>query len=206
MPPSDIYLVRHGQSEWNAAGRWQGQADPELSSLGREQAQQLAGAFTDHGVTHVVTSDLQRALETAQPVAERLGLEPLVDPDVREIDVGSWSGMTRDEIQADDADALELYFQGKRGWTGGETYAEHETRCDRAALRLANLDSDGGIVVVTHGGTIRALVLALLEIDHAHRRRLASLGHTSITHLTRDASGWRLRAYNAPLSAFRVSE
>ncbi|MCW2955477.1 MAG: fructose-2,6-bisphosphatase [Thermoleophilia bacterium] len=199
MPPSDLYLIRHGQSEWNAAGRWQGQADPPLSEHGREQAAQLAVSFPDVDVTHVFASDLQRAFDTAVPLARRFDVEPIVEPDLREIDVGSWSGKTRDEIRAVDAPSLERYFEGVRGWTGGETYEEHELRCERAASRVGGTDTDGAVVAVTHGGTLRALVLALLEIDHAHRWRFTGIGHTSVTHLQRGPKGWRLVAYNAVL-------
>lgn len=199
MPPSDLYLVRHAQSEWNAAGRWQGQADPPLSEHGREQVRLLARRFPPAHVTHVFTSDLQRAMDTATPLAARFEVEPVVDVDLREIDVGSWSGRTREEIAADDPEALDLYFRGKAGWTGGETYEQHEVRSERAAAALTTVESDGTVVAVSHGGTIRALVLALLEIDHAHRWRFAGIGHTSVTHLTRGPYGWRLVTLNSVL-------
>jgi probable phosphoglycerate mutase len=199
MPPREIYLVRHAQSEWNAAGRWQGQADPPLSPHGRMQAEQLARRFPGVEVAHVLTSDLERAVDTAQPLASRFGVEPVVDVDLREIDVGDWSGRTREEIGASDPEALDLYFRGRTGWTGGETYEQHEVRCERAAGRLAALDGEGAVIAVTHGGTIRALVLTLLEIDHAHRWRFSGIRHTSLTHLARGPHGWRLVSFNAVL-------
>lgn len=199
MPPADIYLVRHAQSEWNAAGRWQGQADPPLSAHGREQARVLAEGFPRHPVARVVTSDLQRAVDTATPLASRFGLTHDVDADLREIDVGTWSGRTREEIGETDPAALDLYFQGKAGWTDGESYEEHEARSLRAARRLDEADVDGTVIAVTHGGTIRALVLALLEIDPEHRWRFSGIGHTSLTHLTRGVHGWRLVTFNAVL-------
>lgn len=199
MTPTDIYLIRHAQSEWNAAGRWQGQADPPLSAHGRAQAQRLAVQFPDRPVTRVLTSDLQRAAATAAPLAARFGLEPVVDPDLREIDVGSWSGQTREAIGAKDPVALDLYFQGKVGWVGGESYEEHELRSIRAAHAMDSADVDGTLVAVTHGGTMRALVLALLEIDPKHRSRFSGINHTALTHLTRGPRGWRLVTFNAVL-------
>jgi len=199
MPPSDIYLVRHAQSTWNAAGRWQGQADPPLSNHGRSQARALATTFPDVRIARLLTSDLERARTTAEPLAQRLGVPLEIDEDLREIDVGTWSGKTREEIRAADAPALDEYFQGRKGWEGGETYEEHELRSERAAARITAIDTPDAVVAVTHGGTLRALLLALLEIDPRMRWRFTGIGHTSITHLTRGEYGWRLRAFNAAL-------
>ena len=97
-----LALVRHGQSTWNALGRWQGQADPPLSPLGEEQAAEAAERLEATGVavTGVVTSDLVRARRTGEIVAAALGLGPVdVRPDLREYDVGDWSGLTKPEIE-----------------------------------------------------------------------------------------------------------
>ena len=92
-----ILLVRHGESEWNATRRWQGQADPPLTDLGRTQAAHAAAALG--AVDAIVTSDLQRASATAQVIADALGLDaPMIDPRLRERDAGEWSGLTREEI------------------------------------------------------------------------------------------------------------
>lgn len=204
MPPTDLYLVRHAESEWNAAGRWQGQADPPLSQRGLEQARALAQRFPDVDVTRVLSSDLERALETATPFAARFGITPQVDPDLREIDVGSWSGMSRPEILAQDAEALERYTRGEVGWSGGETFDEHEERSLRVARRLEMLETDGVVVAVSHGGTIRAVLRTLLELDHAERWRISGPGHTSLTHLTRGPIGWRLVTFNGVLDVERA--
>ena len=94
----DLLLARHGQSEWNAAGRWQGQADPPLSDLGRAQARaagRQAGSFDA-----IFASDLERALHTATIISEALGVSPVVvDPRLKERDAGEFSGLTRDEIE-----------------------------------------------------------------------------------------------------------
>lgn len=204
MPAADIYLVRHAQSEWNAVGRWQGQADPPLTAHGRQQARELAERFPKAHLTHLFTSDLQRARDTAAPLAQRFGLEPVVDRDLRELDVGSWSGKTREQIRAEDARALDLFFQGREGWEGGETYQQHEARASAVAGRCAGMDDDARVVLVTHGGTLRAIVLALLQIDPDLRWRFSGIGHTSITHVSRGVHGYRLIAYNSVLEIEQV--
>ncbi|MCW2921418.1 MAG: phosphoglycerate mutase [Thermoleophilia bacterium] len=199
MPPSDLYLIRHAQSTWNAAGRWQGQADPPLSADGVEQARALAADFPDVDVARMLVSDLTRARETAEPFAARFGLELEISQDLREIDVGSWSGRTREEIEAAEPGALERYYLGESGWTGGETFGEHEVRCATTAERISSLPTDGVVVVVTHGGTLRAILRTLLEIPHEERWRISGPSHTTLTHLRRSDYGWRLVSFNAGL-------
>lgn len=198
-PPSDLYLIRHAESEWNAAERWQGQADPPLSPEGRQQAQLLAEHFPAAGVTRVLSSDLARARQTAAPFAERFGFDVEVEPLLREIDVGSWSGRTRQEIADDDPRALDRYYRGEAGWTGGETFDDHEARSSEAVRLVTELDTEGVVVVVTHGGTLRAMVRTLLEIPHEERWRISGPGHTAFTHIRASPYGWRLISFNAPL-------
>lgn len=198
-PPSDLYLIRHAQSEWNASGRWQGQANPQLSAEGLQQARLLAAHFPNVHVTHVLTSDLDRAHDTAMPFATRFELVPVVDPMLREMDVGSWSGRTREEITAAEPGAMDRYYRGEVGWTGGESFDEHERRSAIAAERVTTLDTDGVVVVVTHGGTLRAILRTLLEIPHVERWRLSGPGHTALTHLRASPYGWRMISFNATL-------
>lgn len=163
-PVTQILLVRHGESEWNALGRWQGQADPPLTERGRAQA--AHGAAVLGAVDAIVTSDLQRALVTAQVIAGTLGAEPLVvDPRLRERDAGEWSGLTRDEIHeqwpgylSDDRRVSvgpQAAFVERRppGWEADD----HLWRRVRACLvEVGQLVPRGEVVAVTHGGVIYA--------------------------------------------------
>src|SRR4051812_9943958 len=161
---SRVLLVRHGQSEWNAVGRWQGQADPPLSDLGRAQAR--AAAHSLGSLDAVFASDLQRASETAVIIAEQLGIGPvIVDPDLRERDAGEWSGLTRDEIHEqypgylpDDRHRAFAPDGGapKRppGW---ETDEALRTRALDALRRIHAAVPDGEVLAITHGGLIYAL-------------------------------------------------
>jgi probable phosphoglycerate mutase len=163
--PSRLLLVRHGQSEWNAVGRWQGQADPPLTDVGRAQARAAARAIGS--VDGVFSSDLQRARETADVIAERIGVGPVIaDPGLRERDAGEWSGLTRNEINErypgylpDDRHRTFAPSRGndlKRppGWESDEDVL---ARVLDAIQRVDLVIGDGDGLVVTHGGVIYVL-------------------------------------------------
>lgn len=150
--PTRVLLVRHGQSEWNAEGRWQGQADPPLTDLGRLQAREAARALG--AVDAVWASDLRRAVETATIVADHLGVGPVVvDPDLRERDAGEFSGLTRLEIAARYPGYLD---DGRRppGWEPDEALLARALRAVRA---IAAEIPGGDVLVITHGGLVYAL-------------------------------------------------
>jgi probable phosphoglycerate mutase len=152
-----ILLVRHGESVWNAEGRWQGAANPPLSDTGRAQARQLAEAVRDAGIDSLITSDLDRAGETAQIVAEVLGLpEPAVDAGWRERDVGEISGHTRAEIDAKWPGLLEKWRRGElESMPGGER--DITPRVVAALERVAHNQAGACTLVLTHGGVIGAI-------------------------------------------------
>jgi glucosyl-3-phosphoglycerate phosphatase len=157
--PTTLLLLRHGQSTWNAEGRWQGQSDPPLSDLGREQAKEAAEKLTELGVTAVVTSDLDRARTTGRILADALGLDPPAEHrDLREYDVGDWEGLTRPEIEVGWPDQLAAWKEGRLLATpGGETRSAFLQRIMAGLRRVAAADELGDVaVVVTHGGVIRA--------------------------------------------------
>jgi len=143
-----ILLARHGETDWNRDGRWQGWADPPLNDAGLEQARALAEELRATPFDAVYSSDLRRARETAEIVAEPHGVPVVVDAGLREIDVGSWSGLTRAEID-------ERFPNGDR--PDGETREEHRARVVAAFERLARAHGGERILVVSHGGTLRAL-------------------------------------------------
>jgi broad specificity phosphatase PhoE len=157
--PTTILLLRHGQSTWNAEGRWQGWSDPPLSPLGESQAEEAAGRLAEAGATAVVTSDLVRARTTGRILAGALGLgPPTEDRDLREYDVGDWEGLTRPEIEAGWPDQLAAWREGRLLATpGGETRSAFLERTMGALRRVASATELGDVaVVVTHGGVIRA--------------------------------------------------
>lgn len=172
-----LLLVRHGQSEWNAAGRWQGQADPPLSDLGRLQAQAAAGAIG--AVDAIVTSPLDRALRTAATISEAVGIGPvLVDADLQERHAGEWQGLTRAQIDDQYPGYLDPSAGTRRrppGWEDDDVLLE---RVLGAIGRLvAVLDGADEVLVVTHGGVIYAIERHL----GATFERIPNLGARRVT-------------------------
>ncbi|MCU1344861.1 MAG: fructose-2,6-bisphosphatase [Acidimicrobiia bacterium] len=151
-PPTQVLLIRHGQSTWNAEGRWQGDADPPLSGEGISQARDAAAHLGTFDA--VFTSDLQRARHTADLLSGELGIGPvIVEPLLRERAAGEWTGLTRVEIEAGWPGAL----AGHERPPGYEPDAEVFGRA-MAALALAHRVTPGGLVLaVSHGGLIRSL-------------------------------------------------
>lgn len=158
-----LLLLRHGQSEWNAAGRWQGVADPPLTPHGEEQARRAAHWLAHTGLTGVVTSDLERAVRTGEIIAAELGLPVVaVEPGLRERDVGEWSGLTTAELNERWPGAVEAWRAGHlKEPPGGESNDALTGRVMEAVERLVDRAEDEVLLVVTHGGVIHTVGLAL---------------------------------------------
>lgn len=143
-----IILARHGETDWNRDGIWQGHGDPPLNELGRQQAAALAARFVDDSIDALYSSDLRRAHETAEIVRRSLGLPIRLDQDLREIDIGSWTGLTRAEIE-------ERFPGGTR--EDGETSEAFDARALGAVRRISAAHDGERVLAITHGGVVRAL-------------------------------------------------
>lgn len=165
---TQFWLIRHAESTWNAAGLWQGQADPPLSERGRLQAARLAEALVQERVEVLITSDLVRTVETAEIVASRLALEAYRESGLRELDAGSWSGSSRQQIASRDGDLLARFDTGdvdvRAG--GGECRREVAARARQVLAQWAAQHAGRRVAVVTHSGVIRSL-LPDVRVDHA---------------------------------------
>jgi broad specificity phosphatase PhoE len=153
-----ILLVRHGQSEWNAQGRWQGQADPHLSDHGREEARLAASGLRDfEGI--VFSSPLLRARETAEIISSHVADGSVfVEPDLREIDVGEFSGLTNDEIEERLPDAWKSLRAGRLAvFPGGEARDHFLQRVLGSLERIGARHPSANVLAVAHGGAIAAV-------------------------------------------------
>ena len=167
-----IYLARHGESDWNAANRFQGHSDRPLTDLGREQARGLADLVAAENVEAIYASPLSRALETARIVAARTGLGVVVDEGLREVDTGSWSGLSRAEVRERYPEGFQRWITGGAGWEDGESYEEMAERVLAAVNRIAAAHPGGRVLLVSHGGPIRAIQAASDGMAISEYRRL----------------------------------
>jgi broad specificity phosphatase PhoE len=194
-----FYLIRHGETDWNVNGRWQGHTDVALNEVGRAQARRLAERLREERrrFDAIYSSDLQRAWETACAVGAALDIEPQPLPTLREIDVGTWGGLTGAEVMARDLEVYERIKSGEdvaRG--GGERFLDLYTRVVAAVERLVDEHPGQTLALITHGGPVRALLL------HAARDKLSPgiqrmhIGNTSISVMIGSRAGWSLGAIN----------
>ncbi len=152
-----IWLARHGETADNADGRVQGSIDTPLNDRGREQARQLGERAAGLGVSALYSSQLARALETAQIVGERLGLEPIVDERFAESRRGEWEGRLLSELERDEPESWRAWRTGQQDFRfpGGESLGEHVARVGDALREV-----EQPALVVCHGGTVRAALIA----------------------------------------------
>jgi len=153
-------VLRHGQSEWNALGRWQGTADIALTAHGRQQAARAAERLGSFDA--IWASDLQRATVTALVIAESLGIGPvIVDPRLRETDVGPWEGLTHDQVE----ERWPGHLAAQRRPPGFEPYDQVASRVLAALGDIGAAHPGGEVLVVSHTGAIRAARRALGAAD-----------------------------------------
>lgn len=160
-----ILLARHGETAWNALGKLQGHTDIALNDVGRDQARALAASFRDAGITAIWTSDLSRARETGEIIADLLGLAaPTVDPELRERQFGVFEGLTRHECATQHPEAWQLWLAQTGTPPGGESRGDAAARLGRALRRIAaTAATEGGpALVVSHGAVMRLYLIDLL--------------------------------------------
>ena len=197
MTRTRLVLVRHGQTDWNAGGRFQGQADIPLNAHGIDQAATLAEAIADLAPDRIVSSDLSRARTTADTIAAACGLDVEVDARLREIHVGSWQGRTPEDVSVECPwfpDALRAGRDFRRSDTG-ETATEAGERVRDALAAAAERHPGETIVVVGHGLALRIGLTFLLGLDFAHSFLLSGLWNCSWS-VAEHRGYWRLTSYN----------
>ena len=159
-----LYIIRHGQTDWNVEGKIQGSQDIPLNETGRRQALALAKGMKSRPVTAVYSSPQKRAMETAKAIAAPLGLTVRAVPQLMEIGYGDWEGRSAEDILTTDRDLYESWWQHPATVAppGGETLNQVDGRC-RQAWDMIRAGMDGDTAVVAHGGTLAHFIVHLLE-------------------------------------------
>jgi len=176
-----LLLIRHGLTDWNEAGRWQGHADIPLNETGQQQAAQLAVRLADWPIEAIISSDLQRCKQTAVPLAAHHQLEPDFDALWRERDVGDFSGMTAVEVKAS---LSKIGQNGKRGLIdppNGEPFRELRRRAQAAYEKVLANHPGKMVAVVSHGGLLHTLIGQLIGLHEEEYGRFSLRGNTGLS-------------------------
>lgn len=198
-PGRRVVVWRHGQTEWNVEGRFQGQTDVPLDPVGRDQARRAARLLAALRPHSIIASDLSRAADTAQELAALTGLSVTRHPELRETYAGTWQGLTDAEIEAKFPEELAAWRTDhgvRRG--GGELETEVADRVVPTILKaLAAVPPRGTLVVVSHGGSSRVALGRLLNLPPEHWSSLGGLSNCCWSVLGEATRGWRLLEHNA---------
>ncbi len=193
-----IIFIRHGETDWNVTLQYQGQAQIPLNERGRQQARLAGERLRRLKASALYSSDIVRAWETAQIVGPLIGLEPQPMPELREIDVGQWEGLTPEELYRRFPDHMREYERdpARTVRKGGESYAQLQERALMALQQIAETyPSDETVLTVSHGGTIRAILCHVIGLDLSYFGRMW-LDNGSLTELHYGVRGWRLVRLN----------
>ena len=157
MSIDGVLLARHGETDDNAARRFQGHRDPPLNDRGREQARAMGELLAARGIRELWSSPLRRARQTATIAGEILGMEPRLDPRLMEIDVGAWAGRLYADVAVEEPAAYAAWRAGSAEFRfpGGESLREHGERVAQVLSEIAARAAKP-VLVVCHGGVIRA--------------------------------------------------
>lgn len=192
---TELVFVRHAETVWNAEERWQGQTDVPLSASGREEVRLVAARLAGERFDRVLASDLQRAHETARGIAPHADVE--LDRALREMHLGAWCGLLHREVQERFPDELRALQRGEDRRIGGdgETVVELAARVTAAVARIERESAGARVLIVTHGGVIRALLLDVLGLT-GKTRPLFGSRNTAITCLAVHEGRRVLCSYN----------
>lgn len=198
--PRRLLVLRHGETQANLDGIWQGHLDVALTERGIAQAYAAGPALAAYSPMRLVTSDLSRAARTAAAVGESCALTPEPDARWREFDVGQWTGLTSAEVIARNPNERRRALTGheQRRGIDGEGPAQVTERLRPAVTELlAGLPDSAAAVIVSHGGTIRVLAALLLGLDSLSTARLLTTpGNCQWADLVEGPDGWRIAGWN----------
>ena len=163
---TEIIIIRHGETEWNKTGCFQGHSDVPLSAEGRAQAAMLGKNLSVDHVDMIYASDLTRAMETAAPLAQRFGLEVISDPQLRELNFGAWEGRNFNDVNAENPNAMKNFYTDpeQADIPESEPFPEFQRRVAGRVREIVAQERGKRIVIVSHGASIRILFADILSM------------------------------------------
>lgn len=195
--PTQLIFIRHGQSTWNEARRWQGHADPPLAENGRVQARLLAHRLSSWEIDFLYTSDLLRAAETAAIISEALHIQPIIDAVWRERGFGALEGLTSEEIQLRYPVIWASRMIGPMsGIPGAEAQEDVVARASLGCQKVLDGHPGKTIAIVSHGGMILTTLVHLLGLPPNGHALLGVGSNTSISRVVVEDGGARLVGLN----------
>ena len=199
MAGNRVVLWRHGQTDWNIGNRFQGHSDIPLNEVGRYQVKHAAEILAGMNPTAIISSDLGRARDTAQALADLVGLSVRTDENLRETNGGMWEGKTGAENRAEDFQNFIRWIDGDDNPAGttGEKRSEVADRAVKVIKRELEGKSDQLLIVATHGGTARCVLGQLLQLPLTHWGVIGGLSNASWSILERNPRQWNLMEHNA---------
>ncbi len=177
-----LYLIRHGETDYNKTYRFQGQTDIPLNEAGRAQAELLARYFREIPLDGLYCSSLERAVETARAIGRVQGLEPVSVDAFRELNFGAWEGRNSEDIQKRDAREWKEFFASPADTVlpGGESMTDVQRRAYPALRKILEQHPQGQVAVVAHGGILRVLICTMLGMN-LNRTWHLHVGNASVT-------------------------
>lgn len=177
-----LYLVRHGESEWNNLERIQGQKDTFLTFKGEKQAEKIANRLVSEEIDIIYSSDLKRANETANIIGEKLNLQVTPSEAFREIKFGSWEGLSTEELTEKNSEEHFIWLNQPHNFKmdGAETLYEVQKRAMNKIDSILKSNPNKNILVVSHGATIKTIILGYVGIDLKYYNRM-TLNNTSLS-------------------------
>jgi len=165
-----LLTVRHGETDWNATGRFQGQTDIALNAAGERQAAAVAERLSAERIHAIYSSDLRRAFSTATVIAERQPVSAIAEPRLREVHWGVWQGLTHAQIETQDPERLATWSEDRvnRQAPGGESLAQVASRVRNVLDEIRVRHRDETVVLVAHGGVVRLVACLLLDHPLSH--------------------------------------
>jgi probable phosphoglycerate mutase len=191
-----LILVRHGETEWNAQRRYQGQTDVPLSELGQRQAKLVAERLASQKIDAIYASDLKRAWETAQPIAKHTGLQVIPDARLRELKFGVLEGLTFEEAQEEHPEMIAAWLEDFHNTPkGGEAIEAFHARLVSLLEDLKQKHDQQVVVLVGHGGPLSEILRIVLELS-VEKRWYLEIGNASVSELLIDENYIALKRLN----------